>query len=184
MNERELIRACQRGEKQAFDELIRAFYPYVTKFLLKTCGNETLTEDLCQETFLKMIRNIEKYDVNGKAGFGTYIITIAKNTYVDYLRKNRHPEDNIDELVIPDDYNLENDVLTQLKYHEAMAVIEKLPPEQGMAITLKYLESQTLEEIAERFGVPSKTIKSRIHDGTVKLRKMLLGKASERMDGS
>jgi len=51
-----------------------------------------------------------------------------------------------------------------------------LPPDQGLAIRLKYVEDMTLQEIAAQFGVQPKTIKSRIHDGTVKLRKKLLGK--------
>ena len=50
--------------------------------------------------------------------------------------------------------------------------IDTLPPEQGLAIRLKYVEDMTLQEIAAQFGVQPKTIKSRIHDGTVKLRKI------------
>lgn len=56
MNENEVIKRCQNGDKAAFDELIRAFYPYVTKYLLKLTGSEMLTEDLAQDVFLKMIR--------------------------------------------------------------------------------------------------------------------------------
>lgn len=68
-------------------ELIRAFYPYVTKYLLKLTQDEHLTEDLTQDAFLKLIRTIERYDINGKAAFATYIITIAKNTFIDYTKK-------------------------------------------------------------------------------------------------
>lgn len=46
MNEKEVINRCQNGDKAAFDELIRAYYPYVTKYLLKLTGSEMLTEDL------------------------------------------------------------------------------------------------------------------------------------------
>ena len=51
--------------------------------------------------------------------------------------------------------------------------METLPPEQALAIRLKYVEDMTLAQIAEHFGVQPKTIKSRIHDGTAKLRKKL-----------
>lgn len=46
MNEKEVIRRCQDGEKEAFDALIRTHYPYVTKYLLKLSNNADLTEDL------------------------------------------------------------------------------------------------------------------------------------------
>ncbi|WP_367997702.1 MULTISPECIES: RNA polymerase sigma factor [Ruminococcus] len=66
----------------------------------------------------------------------------------------------------------------KLQYQELQAAIDTLPPEQGLAIRLKYVEDMTLQEIAAQFGVQPKAIKSRIHDGTVKLRKNCL----ERMD--
>lgn len=61
----------------------------------------------------------------------------------------------------------------KLRYEQLLAAPETLPPEQTLAIRLKYVEDMTLAQIAERFGVQPKTIKSRIHDGTVKLRKKL-----------
>ena len=72
-----------------------------------------------------------------------------------------------------DERNVEDEVEQKLRYEQVMAAMEKLPPEQALAIKLKYVEDMTLAQIAERFGVPPKTIKSRIHDGTVKLRKAL-----------
>lgn len=86
VNEKEIIKQCQNGDKAAFDTLIRSFYPYVTKYLLKLTHDEDLTEDLTQDVFLKVIRTIEEYKTGGNASFSTYIITIAKNTFIDYLR--------------------------------------------------------------------------------------------------
>lgn len=94
MNEKALIKRCRHGDREAFDELIRLYYDYVSGFLLKATENETLCEDLTQETFLKMIRSIEKFEPDGSAAFGTWLITIAKNCYIDHLRRNRiHFED-------------------------------------------------------------------------------------------
>lgn len=179
MNEKMLIKKCQRGERQAFDSLIRLYYDYVFGFLLKTAADETLCEDLTQETFLKMIKNIEKFRPEG-AAFGTWLITIAKNCYIDHLRKNRIPFEDVSELPIQSGEDIENRVEQRLRYEELLAAAELLPPEQSVAIRLKYAEGLTLQEIADRFGVQPKTVKSRIHEGTVKLRKKLLPK--ERAD--
>lgn len=81
MNEKDLVKKSQNGDRKAFEDLIRMFYPYVSGFLLKNTNNSDLAEDLTQETFLKMVQNIEKYDLKSKAGFGTWLITIAKNCY-------------------------------------------------------------------------------------------------------
>ena len=171
MDEKALIKKCQRGDRQAFDELIRLYYDYVSGFLLKTTADEMLTEDLTQETFLKVIRSIEKFDLGGSAAFGTWLITIAKNCYIDHLRRNRIYLEDIENLPIEDGRNVADEVERRLQYEQAMKAMETLPPEQALAIRLKYVEDMTLAQIAERFGVQPKTIKSRIHDGTVKLRK-------------
>lgn len=67
MKEKALIQKCKRGERQAFDELIRLYYDYVSGFLLKATANAALSENLTQEAFLKMIRNIVKFDPGGSA---------------------------------------------------------------------------------------------------------------------
>lgn len=173
MNDIKLILACQNGEKQAFNELISLYYPYVSKFLLKLTANETLSEDLTQDTFLKLIRSIDRFDVYGNAAFGTYLMTIAKNCYIDYLRKNKNIMLNIDDQEIAVGWNVESHVLKGIEASEIMKALDDLPWEQSQAIKLKYLEQLTLEEIAEKFNIQSKTIKSRIHGGMVRLRKRL-----------
>lgn len=172
MNEKHLIRQSQKGEHKAFDQLIRMYYPYVTKFLIKTTCNEDLSQDLCQETFLKMIKNIEKFDVNCKSTFGTWLITIAKNNYLDYLRRSKYQAENIDDLqlVAPDD--VLGKVLLTMEYEELLQALQQLPKEQGNAIRMKYVEQMTLAEIAKEFNVQPKTIKSRIYDGKAKLKKI------------
>ncbi len=173
MNDKALIKKCQRGDRQAFDELIRLYYDYVFGFLLKNTADEILSEDLTQETFLKMIRSIEKYDPGGSASFGTWLITIAKNCYIDHLRRNRIHLEDIDSLPLEDERNVADEVERKLQYEQILKAMETLPPEQALAIKLKYVEDMTLAQIAEQFGVQQKTIKSRIHDGTVKLRRKL-----------
>lgn len=173
MNEKALIKRCQRGDRQAFDELIRLYYDYVSGFLRKATENETLCEDLTQETFLKMIRSIERFDPGGSASFGTWLITIARNCYIDQLRRNRIRLEDIDSIQLEDARNVANEVERRLQYEQIMSAMETLLPEQALAIRLKYVEDMTLAQIAERFGVQPKTIKSRIHGGTAKLRKKL-----------
>ena len=173
MDETKLIQNCQKGEKQAFNELIKFYYPYLSKFLLKLTSDQVLSEDLLQETFMKVIRNIEKFDIYGKATFSTYILTIARNCYIDYLRKNINMNLDIYELDVDDGINLENTVLNHIEVSEILKEMDKLPYEQAEAIKMKYLEQLTLKEIAVKFKTEPKTIKSRIHSGITKLNKIL-----------
>lgn len=175
MDEKSLILSAQKGEKEAFQSLISRYYPYVSKFLMKLCRNEIIYEDLTQDTFVKLIRGIENFDVHGKAAFATYVIAIAKNCYIDYLRRNTQVCLNVDQQEIESTASITDVVENSMQMEEVLKALELLPPEQSIAIKLKYLEEQTLEEIAKKFYCEPKTIKSRIHNGISKLRQTLKG---------
>lgn len=173
MKESELIRRCQRGEKEAFEALIRSFYPYVTKYLFRLTRDEALTEDLTQDVFLRMIRTIDRYQPEGRASFATYLMTIAKNRWIDFVRRSSPLITSLSEVDLPGNDQAERQALTHIAYEEVMASVDALPPEQAQAIRLKYIDEYTLQEIEAITGVPAKTVKSRIHEGTKKLRRRL-----------
>lgn len=175
LDELKLIKSAQNGEKKAFNDLIENYYPYVSKFILKLCSDETISKDLTQETFLKLVRSIDKFDLSGKASFATYVMTIAKNCYIDYLRRNKYIYNNSSEPFDFDKIQSSNDTFDRLEFDEVLKAVEALPVEQGLAIKLKYLEGMTLREIAKMHNTEEKTVKSRIHNGIVKLRKALKG---------
>lgn len=175
MDERSLILSAQKGEKKAFQDLVVFYYPYVSKFLLKMTGDPPLSEDLTQDTFVKLIRGIDRFDVRGKASFSTWVMAIAKNCYLDYLRRNRREILSFEEQDIPSPFSVQDAVLDRLQADELEKALESLPSEQAAAIRLKYVEQQTLQEIAVRFSCDPKTVKSRIHNGITRLRKRLRG---------
>lgn len=174
MRDDKLIKRCQRGEKEAFEELIKVYHPYVYGFLLKNIEDKELTEDLTQDTFLKIIRNIDKFDIEGKANFSTYIITVARNCYIDYLRKYKNVRLNVslEDIDYTLDENIEEVVIDRIESKEVLDKLKDLPEEQQIAIRLKYIQGLTLKEIGQVLHAEPKTIKSRIHNGIAKLRKL------------
>lgn len=176
MEDKKLIKRCQIGDKAAFQELIAKYHPFVYKFLIKLTGSEQLSDDLTQDTFIKLIRNIEKFEVEGKALFSTYLITISKHCYIDYLRKERKYSNNLDfseQFAIQDiSMDVESKVIDKLLSGEVLEKMEELTEEQKIAIKMKYVEGLTLQEIGDKLNLEAKTVKSRIHNGIVKLRKI------------
>ena len=160
----QLVKACQKGDRQAFEELIRLFFPYVSGFLLKLTPDVSLAEDLTQETFLKMIRGIDREPAlapGWSPSPGTFILTLCGA--VSRRRSWRHCL-----CAIPQTWRQPWIKGCSMKRYFRPW---RSSPEQGLAIRLKYVENQTLAEIAERFGVPPNIVKSRIHEGVVKLRR-------------
>lgn len=179
MEDTRIIKRCQMGHKEAFQELISKYYPFVYKFLVRISENENLAEDLTQDTFIKIIRNIENFDVNGSAKFSTYIIAISKNLYIDHLRQEKRilPSVPIDQYLNIGDagIDIEDTVIYKMYNQDILDNMEKLTEVQKIVIKMKYIEGLTLKEIGDTLNLEPKTIKSRIHNGVVKLRKMLGG---------
>ncbi|MDP4121293.1 MAG: sigma-70 family RNA polymerase sigma factor, partial [Bacillota bacterium] len=107
MDEYSLIVSAQNGEKEAFQRLIALYYPYISKFLMKLCKDEILSEDLTQDTFVKLIRGIDHFDIHGRASFSTYATTAARNCYIDYLRRNKQIYLSIEEFEIESNIDLQ-----------------------------------------------------------------------------
>ena len=175
MNELKVLKQCQNGNKQAFNELITFYYPFVYKFLLKITNKNDVAEDMTQETFLKLIKNIGKFNVKGKAKFSTYLMTIARNCYLDYLKKHNKELQNIDINNIRNNISSEYDYFKNEDYNQLLKEIDKLPKLQREVIKLKYLEGYTLDEIAKIQNTNSNTIKSRLFESRKKLKDKLKG---------
>lgn len=177
MEDEKLITRCQQGDKEAFQNLISKYHPFVYKFLIRLTKDKTLAEDLTQDTFLKIIRGIDRFDVYGRAKFSTYIITIAKNCYIDELRRTSRVGVGFDTIEnirgLADEKNIDEVVADKLYTVEIEDSLKDLTEEQRIAIKLKYNEGLTLKEISEVLSIEPKTVKSRIHNGMVKLRKLI-----------
>ena len=176
MKEVKVIKACQNGDKEAFNELITFYYPFIFKYLLKLSSDEEITKDMTQDTFLKLITNIDKYKIKGKAKFSTYLITIAKNCYLDYLRKNKKYMNEIDIYGISNDLKIDDSIYEDCEIDFVLKEIDKLPSDQKIAMKLKYLDGLTLKEIAILQKTKPETIKSRIYEGKKKIKKEMKGR--------
>ena len=172
MNDDKLIRKCKKGNREAFNELISKYYSYVYNFMIKLTNDRDITLDLVQDTFMKFIKSIDSYSFEKNALFGTYIISIAKNTYIDYLRKNKN---ELQELDIENYMEIKNTSLLNEDYNSLLEKIEELPFLQKEVIKLKYIEGYTLNEIALMQKVSPKTIKSRLFEARKKLKEKMKG---------
>lgn len=140
---------------------------------IKLTADEEIAQDLVQETFLKLVMHIDKFDVKGKAMFSTYLMKIARNCYLDYLKKDKKMTSEIDIETISDTISIEDKIAEKNELDMVLKEIDTLPFEQAQAIKLKYLEEYSLKEIAEKMGTKPITIKSRIYEGKKKLEKRI-----------
>lgn len=171
MNDNELIEKYKLGDKSALQELLLRYNLYIYKYIFKISRDSFLAEDLKQEVLLKVMNNIQNFDVSEKGKFSSYVIAISKNCYIDYLRKQKKliNQDLSEDSIIGE--KIEDTVINNIYLEEVIKSLNSLPTNQRVPISMKYLEGLTIKEISEILDVETGTIKSRIHNGICKLRR-------------
>jgi RNA polymerase sigma-70 factor (ECF subfamily) len=176
LEEKELIEKYLKGDDKALEVLISKYLKPVYSFIFGYVQNQQDAEDLTQETFLKMWRNLKKF--KKEKNFKSWLFTIAKNTCFDFLRKKKGSLIlNIENLEIIADFTpsliemLEKENLMEKLKRE----IEELPFKMKQVMDLYYNSGLNFREISEILGEPVNTIKSRHRRAISKLKKSILG---------
>ena len=156
--------------KRAFDQLVRKYQSPVRRFLLNlTAGNEALSDDLAQDTFLKAYTNIRQF--RGLASFQTWLMRIAYNTFYDYQRRGERKESGVEHQetleAAQHSFVARHSTLDEkLDIHTALAILKE---EERTCITLQLIDGYPIDEIAEITRMPANTVKSHLKRGKEKL---------------
>lgn len=164
MEDQELIRRIQNGQKEYLNDIAEKYYDDIYYFCCYQCGNREDAFDLAQETFLRFIRYVEKYQYRNLKG---YLLTIAMNLCREYLRKTtlrgkQYPD-------VPKISDIEG---TESSFLIAEALL-KLPDVQREAVLLHHFYGYKNREIARMTGTSCDAVKSRVRQGLEKLGRLL-----------
>jgi len=165
LSEDELVEQIKNGDEQAAEELIRRYYASILRYCRWHCSSMEKAEDLTQETFYKLFKNISSY--KGKRKFKAYLYTIANRLCIDESRKLPVYSLEDEELTVAEcsEINrLEDD--EEIKY-----LLNTISPEQREAIILRFGEQLEFHEIAKIMGCNMRTAQSRVRNGLKIMRK-------------
>ncbi len=178
----ELIARYQAGDEAAFEELVAGHLKGVYSFVAQYVGSEEEAEDITQDTFFKAWKSLAKFDAT-KASFKTWIMQIARNTAVDFLRKKKHVpfssfenaegENVLEESLVSDLPGAEEEFFKTERATHVQKAIQELSL-QHREILLFYLENDmTFTEIGAALGVPPNSAKSRYRRALLALKGIL-----------
>lgn len=181
MDDKELIEKILNEDEQAFSLLVKKYLKPIYNFLNQLIFDKSVLDDLTQETFIKVWKNIHRFDQNKK--FKTWLFTIAKNTAYDYMKKkktipfsiflNEEGESALEN--VPDNQILPDKLLESEDVQKNFAEkIEGLALDFQIILKLRYKEDFSLQEIADILNIPYNTVKSRHQRALATLRKELL----------
>ena len=169
--DQKLVVRVQKGDKTAFDLLVRKYQHKVAKLVSRYVRDRREVEDVTQEALIKAYRAIGGF--RGESAFYTWLYRIAVNTAKNYLESQgrRPPGSDMEiesaELIesgegLRDQATPERQMLTNEIATTVHRVLELLPPDLRTAITLREIEGMSYEEIAEVMDCPIGTVRSRI----------------------
>lgn len=152
----------------AFNFLLDSFWNDVYGFLLKRTENENDAEDITIETFSRAFDKIKSYNPEYK--FNTWLITIAKNIHIDFLRKkkniipndkSKHDEHHAHQ-VIDESPSPEDTLITEQNLAKLLRDIKKLKPHYQEIINLRYFQELSYQEISEELNEPMNNVKVKL----------------------
>ena len=165
-----LLSQCALADnRDAFGRLVEAYQPRVRRFLLNlTMGDEMLTDDLAQETFIKAYVGIRSF--KGMSAFGTWLYRIAYNEFYSHVRK--HHEEHVDDMArIGKVSTAATDAIdASMTVQEALT---RLNDNERVAVTLFYIEDQPLKQVAMIMQLPEGSVKSLIHRAKGKMKQFI-----------
>lgn len=169
MEEKDLIKSAKNGNQLALAKLFQQNYSFLVKYLIKVTMNKTVAEDLAQEAMAKCIEKIHLY--NEKSKFSSWLISIATNLYIDQIRKNKREKNWQQEQGIRAlKWQVES---RNEEWNDALSALGKLTDDVRIPIVLKHYYGYSYDEIGDLMKVSPGTIKSRIHNGILAIRKEL-----------
>jgi RNA polymerase sigma-70 factor, ECF subfamily len=186
INDAELIRGAQRGDRRAFEELVRQYDQAVLRLALHLTGSEQDARDIYQDAFLKAYRNLGSFRF--ECSFYTWIYRIVTNLCLDHLRKRQVRKE--DAPVAKDSDGEEYSVIDQVADDRSGAsperdlmrrelgariarALTRLTPRERMVFEMKHYQGLKLRTIGEALSTTEETAKNTLFRATQKLRAAL-----------
>ncbi len=180
--ERLLVEAGQRGDLEAFNQLVRLYEGRVYNLCFRMLGDADAAADAAQDAFLSAFRNLRSFR---GGSFRSWLLRIATNTCYDVIRaRKRRPSTSLDAALdpegersffdpadpgeSPDDFALRQELGAAIQHS-----LNRLPEDQRVVVILSDIQGMAYDEIAQIIGVNLGTVKSRLSRGRARLRDLL-----------
>jgi RNA polymerase sigma-70 factor (ECF subfamily) len=180
----EIIEQARRGDPLAWEKLVVRHTKRIYNLCFRFVGRVDQAEDLTQEVFIKVFRNLSSYHAES-GQFITWVMSVGRNLLIDHYRQTK--DDRVTVSITTDDDD-DQSILDRIPASQPSAqaemereeravllrrALDRLPPQLKEAVILRDLEELSYEEIEEILRVPAGTVKSRINRGRMELAKNL-----------
>jgi RNA polymerase sigma-70 factor (ECF subfamily) len=173
---RHLVERAQGGDRAALEELYLMHFDRIYSYLHLSVGNRHDAEDLTNQTFVKMLESIQRFEWR-KVPISAWLFRIAHNLAVDHFRAGRrwHPQEEVPESAGTAERSAEDAAFDSLGRRSMLEMIEGLSPDQRQVLTLKFVFDFSNAEVATILGKTEGAVKSLQHRALGSLQRQLTG---------
>ena len=154
------------------DQHIRKYGKRLYGLCMTLCADKHEADDLYQDTWVKVLKRFDTYDPS--RDFEPWLTRLCVNTYRDRLRRlSRSPFLNFSSNETKEAFLLTATATEKEDYSDLYAAIDQLPEKLRLTIILFYFQDMDIEKTAQTLGIPTGTVKSRLHKARIQLKEVL-----------
>ncbi len=175
-----LVQDYISGEEKALEILIHRHNQRISSFIYSKVLDRDVTEDIFQDTFIKVIKTLKKGNYSEEGKFLPWVMRIAHNLIIDHFRKNKrmpkfegNDDFNIFSVIGDDKLNAEKQLIKDQIDSDLTLLIEELPDDQKEVLLMRIYKDMSFKEISENTGVSINTALGRMRYALINLRKII-----------
>ncbi|WP_422079886.1 RNA polymerase sigma factor [Ulvibacterium sp.] len=175
-----LVRDYISGDEKSLEILINRHNQRVTSFIYSKVLDRDITEDIFQDTFIKVIKTLKKGTYSEEGKFLPWVMRIAHNLIIDHFRKNKRmpmfegsDDFNIFSVIGDSKLNAEKQIIQDQITSDLRHLIEELPDDQKEVLIMRIYKDMSFKEISENTGVSINTALGRMRYALINLRKII-----------
>jgi len=183
--DRVLIKSYLSGNEHSFEVLLRKHQDRVFAYINKLVKDNDVSNDIFQDTFIKVITNLKRRKYNEEGKFLPWVMRIAHNLVIDYFRKSskmkivgrnssNHSKDfDIFSVLELEDSSVEDEMIIKQIHNDVRCLVELLPKEQRDIVELRHFKGMSFKDIAEKKDISINTALGRMRYALINLRKII-----------
>lgn len=175
-----LVNSYIAGNEAALETLIKRHQSKIFGFIYSKVGDRDLSDDIFQDTFIKVIRTLKSNAYNEEGKFLPWVMRIAHNLIVDHFRHNKKmplyretEEFSIFSIMTDDSLTIENKLISDQVIKDLRQLVEELPLDQKEVLMMRLYQDMSFKEISEATGVSINTALGRMRYAVLNLRKVV-----------
>lgn len=179
-----LVKNYISGDEKALEVLINKYNRRISSFIFSKVLDWDLTEDIFQDTFVKVIQTLKMGAYNEEGKFLSWVMRIAHNLVMDHFRQNKrmsrfvqNDDFNILAIIKDEKLNVESQLIKDQIESDITILLEELPPDQKEVLMMRIYMGMSYKEISEDIGVGINTALGRMRYALINLRKLSMARA-------